>query len=197
MKQSGTGRLASVALLAGLLGGCLQPLHAPQLGNTGVSSSRLSEVVVDRIDGYLGYALKSELDFLLSASGAPTRNGRYLLKVKTQQSKASSILDARTGLSQSASVQVEAVYVLTDQQQSSKIVASGKTFASASFDRTQLRYGNLRAERDAEERVGKALAERLRIILATALSGYGNAGAAPELSPPDPDAPARNPGDEG
>lgn len=183
-------------LLAGVVGGCLQPLHAPQLGRPSAVSAGMSQVAVERIDGYLGYAIKSELDFLLTG-GAPARGTRYLLKVKTQQSKASSIIDATTGLAQSATVQVEAVYVLIDQQHGGKIRASGKTFASAVFDRSQLRYASLRAERDAEERAGKALAERLRIIIATALaSDAGASGAVPDLSPADPDAPAREPGDD-
>lgn len=196
MKNSILGRLVAPALLAGMLGGCIQPLHAPHLGAGTAAPSLLAQVSVDPIEGYLGYAIKSELDFLLNGSGAPTTSGRYLLKVKTQQSKASSIIDSTTGLAQSATVQVEAVYVLIDQQQGGKIRASGKTFASASFDRSQLRYASLRAERDAEERVGKALAERLRIIIATSLAANRAAGAPPELSAPDPDAPARDPGDE-
>ena len=71
-------------------------------------------------------------------------------------------------------------------------------FASASFDRSQLRFATLRAERDAEERVAKSLAERLSIIVTTALARDSVTGPkpTPELSPPDPEAPARDPGDE-
>jgi LPS-assembly lipoprotein len=188
-------RIAAALLLAGLAGGCMQPLHAPQLGRSSAASAAMAEVAVERIDGFLGYAIKSELDYLLTG-GAPARGTRYLLKVKTHQSKASSMVDATTGLAQSATVQVEAVYVLIDQREGGRIRASGKTFASAVFDRSPLRYASLRAERDAEERVGKALAERLRIIVATALARETPAGSPPELSPPDPDAPAREPGDE-
>ena len=85
-----------------------------------------------------------------------------------------------------------------DRQQGEKIRTSGKTFASASYDRSQMRFASLRAERDAQERLGKALAERLKIIVATALASDGPTGPtrAPELSAPDPDAPARDPGDD-
>lgn len=191
-------RFAAPALLAGLLGGCIQPVHAPNLGGGSRAASQLSQITVDRVEGYLGYILKSELDFLLTGGKEPTKGSRYLLKVKTQQSKASSIIDASTGRAQIATLQIEAVYVLVDQQQGGKIKASGKTFASASFDRSQLRFATLRAERDAEERVAKSLAERLRIIITTALARDIVTGpsAVPELSPPDPEAPARDPGDE-
>ncbi len=185
-------------LLAGLLGGCIQPVHAPSLGGGSRASERLAQVTVDRIDGYLGYALKSELDFLLTGGASPTRGGRYLLKIKTAQTKASSVIDASTGRAQIATLQIEAVYVLVDQKQDGKIKASGKTFASASFDRSQMRFATLRAERDAEERVAKSLAERLRIIITTALAKDSPASAAapPALSPPDPDEKASEPGDE-
>jgi LPS-assembly lipoprotein len=191
-------RFAAPMLLAGFLGGCLQPVYAPNLSGGSNTATLLSQVTVDRVEGYLGYILKSELDFLLTGGAAPTKNSRFLLKVKTQQSKASSIIDSSTGRAQIATLQIEAVYVLLDQQDSGKIKTSGKTFASASFDRSQLRFATLRAERDAEERVAKSLAERLRIIVTTALARDTFTGpkTTPELAPPDPDTPARDPGDE-
>ncbi len=190
-------------LLSGILGlsvaGCIQPVHQPKLGAPSGIAKELAQVSVDRIDGYLGYQLKSELDFLLTGGGAPSAGGRYLLKIKTQQSKASSIIDASTGRAQIATLQIEAVYVLVDQQQGGRIRTSGKTFASASFDRSQLRFATLRAERDAEEKVAKSLAERLRIIISAALArdnAAGSATAVPQLTPPDPDQPSADPGDE-
>lgn len=198
MIRTTLSRLAVPVLLAGWLGGCIQPVHAPRLGGTSPVAAQLAQISVDRIEGYLGYALKSELDFLLTGGATPASGGRYLLKVKAQQTKASSIIDASTGRAQIATLQVEAVYVLVDQQANGKIKASGKTFASASFDRSQLRFATLRAERDAEERVAKSLAERLRIILTTALAQEAASGATrvPELSPPDPDQPSSEPGEE-
>lgn len=198
MIRKSLSRLVAPVLLAALLGGCIQPVHAPNLINGSSTAAQLSQVTVDRIEGYLGYQLKSELDFLLTGGTAPTRNSRYLLKIKTQQSKASSIIDASTGRAQIATLQIEAVYVLLDHQQGGKIRTSGKTFASASFDRSQLRFATLRAERDAEEKVAKSLAERLRIIITTALANDAMTGprAVPTLSAPDPETPAANPGEE-
>lgn len=197
-------RLALLALPIALaigLSGCIQPVHAPHLGATGGGSRiapLLRQVQVANVEGYLGYVLKSELDFLLTGGDEPVSGSRYLLSVKTQQSKASSIIDASTGRAQIATLQIEAVYVLTDQQDGGKIKASGKTFASASFDRSQLRFATLRAERDAQQKVAKSLAERLRIIVTTALAREGSIGprSVPELSPPDPDTPAAEPGNE-
>jgi LPS-assembly lipoprotein len=188
-------RSFAAVLFASALGGCLQPVHGTRFSPT---SEKLGQVSVERIDGFLGYTLKSELDYLLTGGKQPSSNGRYLLKVKTKQSRASTLVDASTGLAQVGTLQVEAVYVLLDRQQSDKIKTSGKTFASASYDRSQLRFASLRAERDTEERLGKALAERLKIIISTALASEAALGPKqlPELSAPDPDAPARDPGNE-
>lgn len=188
-------RATAAVLLAGSLAGCLQPVHGTRFGP---ATAAMEQVVVERIDGYLGYMLKSELDYLMTGGKEPARGGRYLLKVKTKQTKATTVVDASTGLAQVGTLQVEAVYVLVDRQQGEKIRTSGKTFASASYDRSQMRFSSMRAERDAEGRLGKALAERLKIIIATALASETATGPSkvPELSEPDPETPARDPGDE-
>lgn len=195
MTLKSLSRSFAAVLLASALGGCLQPVHGTRFGQT---SANLGQVSVERVEGYLGYTLKSELDYLLTGGKQPTSNGRYLLKVKTKQTRANTLVDASTGLAQVGTLQVEAVYILLDRQLDDKIKTSGKTYASASYDRSQMRFASMRAERDAEERLGKALAERLKIIVSTALASDVTLGPAraPQLSAPDPDAPAREPGNE-
>lgn len=194
-------RLAILGTVAGGLAGCLRPVHAPQLGiGGGTIASELAQVSIAPIEGYLGYSLKSELDYLLT-NGQPASGTRYLLTVKTQQSGGTSIIDAQTARPQSVTLQAEATYELKDTK-TGAVRASGKTFGSANYDRSNQRYATIRAQRDAEERLGKALAERLRLIVIGALSNGGvprNAGPAPALSPPiDPweETPARDPGDD-
>lgn len=181
-------RFAPLALLALTLAGCLQPVHAPRLGvGNSALQATLSQVSVNEMPGFLGYTLKSELDYLLTG-GAPARGTRYQLTIKLYQDRGSSIIDAATGRAQSVTLQAQATYELKDIKEN-KIRASGKTFASAAFDRSQQRFATTRGMRDAEERVGKALAERMRIIVATALSQevLPVAAPAPELRPfPDP-----------
>ncbi len=126
MARSKTRGWWLAGLLALSLGGCIQPVHQPTLGGPSRIAQELAQVSVDRIDGYLGYQLKSELDYLLTGGGSPVAGGRYILKVKTQQSKASSIIDASTGRAQIATLQIEAVYVLIDQQQGGRIRASAR-----------------------------------------------------------------------
>jgi LPS-assembly lipoprotein len=177
-------RLASVLVLASTLAACFQPVHAPRLGGGGSAlQATLSQVSVDRIDGFIGYTLKSELDYLLTG-GAPAQGTRFRLKVTIIQDRGSSIIDGATGRALSVTLQAQAVYELTDLRDK-KIRASGRTFASAAFDRSQQRFATTRAQRDAEERLGKSLAERMRIIIATALSKevLPEASPAPSLEP--------------
>ncbi len=194
-------RLAILGAAAGGLSGCLQPVHAPHLGIGGGSiANELAQVSVAPIDGFLGYSLKSELDYLLT-NGEPAKGTRYLLTVLTKQTGATSIIDAATARPQSVTLQAEATYELKDTR-TGAIRASGKTFGSANYDRSSQRYATIRAQRDAEERLGKALAERLRLIVIGALSNNAaprRAGPAPALSQPiDPweETPTRDPGDE-
>jgi len=194
-------RLAILGVAAGALAGCLRPVHAPQLGIGGGSiAQELAQVSVAPIEGHLGYSLKSELDYLLT-NGEPAKGTRYLLTVKTQQTGATSIIDAATARPQSVTLQAEATYELKDTTNGS-IRASGKTFGSANYDRSSQRFATIRAQRDAEERLGKALAERLRLIIIGALSNGAaprTTSSAPALSQPiDPweEPPARDPGDE-
>lgn len=194
-------RLAILGVMAGGLSACLQPVHAPHLGvGGGPIAAELAQVSVAPIEGHLGYSLKSELDYLLT-NGQPASGTRYLLTIRTQQTGATSIIDAATARPQSVTLQAEATYELKDTVNGA-IRASGRTFASANYDRSAQRFATIRAQRDAEERLGKALAERLRLIVIGALSSNApprRTGPAPALSQPiDPweEAPVRDPGDE-
>lgn len=173
-------RMAISAMLLLFVSGCLQPVNGVRLGSAG--DSTLSDVSVGRVEGYMGYILKSELDFLLS-EGKAGKSGRYLLNIQAREVQDTPIVDSTTGRIQVANLLVQAVYELKDLQ-TNKFVTSGRTFASASYDRSTQRFSAERAKRDAQERVGKALAERLRAIIITALADGSDtkAGAMPVLS---------------
>ena len=175
-------RFGLALALSGSLAACLQPVNTPSWGRAGVSGSHFADINVSRIDGFLGHILQSELVFLFG-NGAHNPNARYALNVKTTSSKATSIVDNFNASVQSVSVQVEAVYELKDTT-TGKLKGSGKTFASSSYDRSSQRFATLRAQRDAEEKAAKLLAERLRIIIIGLLRSpeNGAAGPAPALT---------------
>lgn len=165
-----------------LLTGCLRPLHAPVSGADGEGNGALGLIDVAPMNGFLGHSIKSELDFLLQGGNPPSIAPRYRFTIQTRKTKSATTLDTTTGLAQSANLEIEAVYSLI-QMSDGVLRASGRTYVSASYDRSQLRFSSLRAERDAEERAARALAERLRSIAAIALSNPNSrAESAPALS---------------
>ena len=194
-----TFRLALVLTLAGLVSACFQPVHSPSLLG-GQMANRLAQVSVSKSDGYMAYILKSELDYLFT-NGAPAKNSRYHLELTSYQGRGSSIIDAATARAQNVTLQVETRYELKDIK-TGKLKGSGKTFASANYDRSQQRFATIRAQRDAEEKVAKALAERLKIIVASILASDTGVEAAPapalitpHIDPLD-EKPERDPGND-
>ena len=161
-------RFACVTLVAAGLAGCFQPVHGTRLESGTTFQAALSEVSVAPVPGYLGYIFKSEMDYLLTG-GVPAKNTRYILSMKISSASSSSIVDSASGRAQNVTLQVQALYELRDTK-TGKIRTSGRTFASAPFDRSTQRFATLRAQRDADERVGKSLAQRMRLLLATALA---------------------------
>lgn len=168
-------RLGFSAALLLFVAGCFQPVNGMRLGADGTAA--LSDVSVGRVDGYMGYILKSELDFLLS-EGKVGKSGRYLLNVQTRETQESPIVDSVTGRVQVANLVVQAVYELKDTN-TGKSIAGGRTFATSSFDRSTQRFSAERAKRNAQERMGKELAERLRSIVISALADRSGKDAAP------------------
>jgi LPS-assembly lipoprotein len=168
-------RMGFSAALLLLVAGCFQPVNSVRLGTDGAAA--LSDVSVGRVDGYMGYILKSELDFLLN-EGKAGKSGRYLLNVQARETQESPIVDSVTGRVQVANLVVQAVYELKDTK-TGKSVTTGRTFATSSFDRSTQRFSAERAKRDAQERMGKELAERLRSIIISALADRTGKEAAP------------------
>ena len=188
-------KIALVVALAGLTSACFQPLHAPNGSFSAAGSPLLRQVHVKPIDGWMGHQLKSELDFLFKG-GTPGIVPLYELRITTKETTSASLIDVSTGRAQSATLGGEAVYELVEMG-TGKRLTGGKTYASATFTRSIQRFANVRAQRDAETRMAKTFAERLRGITAGALLSPERASKTlPRLSENDENTQAANPGDE-
>ena len=64
----------------------------------------------------------------------------------------------------------EAKYTLNKVDGGAQVL-SGVANAAAAYDRSQQRYNDLRAARDAEIRLARALSEEISLRLASALAG--------------------------
>jgi LPS-assembly lipoprotein len=153
--------MAAVALL--LAGAsCIHPLYGPN----GVSA-KLAQIQVSPIPDRLGHYLAEELKFQTDGSGAPPPP-RYRLDVTVTESASTLITDIHTLSADAAIVTLNATYSLVDIA-TGREVTKGSLSSVTSYDRTEQRFANVRAARDAEIRAVNVLAEQLRTKLGIAL----------------------------
>ena len=147
------------AVLALGLAGCFQPLHGPQFG--GAIQAALGTVDVVKMEGHFGHQLKSELDFLLN-NGAPPANPQYRLTVAPAGTSGSVIVNVDSGRPQMMNFATVANYSLVSVADG-KVLSFGAARSNASYDRDSQRFATIRAQRDAEIRTAKSLAEEIKI----------------------------------
>lgn len=167
--------LARLALVAGLslgLSACFKPLYGPTASGeslqTVLASIDIPEISWPESQAVFGHYLRSELVYLLNGSGSATPK-RYVLKMTLSRSLSTPIVDSDSGRASSAIVGGTVTYTLTSPD-GSTIITQGTATNSASYDRYQQRFATVRAARDAEIRVAKALADQVKTRLAATLS---------------------------
>lgn len=155
---------ALVLLTAGALTGCIRPLYGSAGGPGGSVGAELAAIEVEPIGDYLGHELRNELAFLLSGgTPAPVRYRLVVVPVSTQQGAA---VDTLLGRSESATLALTAQYKLYAMGDKPAELTSGRAIISVNYDRTQERFANVRADRDARARGAKVLADQIRTQLA-------------------------------
>jgi LPS-assembly lipoprotein len=191
MQMRGAWHWIATIALGCLTAACLQPLHAPP---SATSTAQLAHVQVRPIEGWIGHQLKNDLDFFFKG-GTPGVTPLYELRIKTQETTSASLVDVTTGRAQAATLNGEIIYELVDMS-TGKLITAGKTFASTAFNRSAQSFANQRAQRDAEARLARTFAERLRGLTASALkSPFSQTPLTPSLTL-NPDRKEKNPGDE-
>lgn len=149
-----------------LLTGCLHPLYAG--GETGPIAEELRAIEVAPIGQRLGHYLENELIFDLNGTGAHV-TPRYRLTVSTSEGNSTPLVDTVTGIATASTVTTTADYALTALE-TGKVVAHGKVYVSATYDRTSQRFSDMRAAREAEQRDARTLADQIRTQIAAALT---------------------------
>ncbi|MES2905751.1 MAG: LPS assembly lipoprotein LptE [Pseudomonadota bacterium] len=151
--------LALAACQVQPLYGTFGPGGAPAIGDN------LSQVEIAPVGGRTGIALRNELIFVLTGGGQAVTNGRYKLAIAMQESATPTQYEQISGRATSAMNYTSATYVLTDTATGTKLYQS-RSFARSTFDQDVNRFANVRAERDAEDRAIKVLAQEIRNSLA-------------------------------
>lgn len=164
--------LRLVALLLGLgLAGCIRPLYAPIDAGAGDVAGSLRAVAIDPIPDRLGHYLGNELVFAFNGTGSQV-TPRYRLSVVLHHSVVTPLIDTVSGHASAGDLVVNAEYRLLPIDGGEPIV-TGSATTFASYDRTSLRFANLRAARDAEIRTARTLAEQIQSRVAAALAAKG------------------------
>ncbi len=159
---SSAWRPALAGALALALCGCIHPLY----GTNGVAS-QLAQIEVTPIPDRVGHYLAEELKFETNGSGSAPPP-KYRLNISTQESLGGLIVNLHSLTSDAASLTLTANYSLVEIE-TGKEVTKGSASATASYDRSQQRFANVRAARDAEIRAATVLADQIRTRIGIAL----------------------------
>jgi LPS-assembly lipoprotein len=153
-------------LLAALpAGGCFQPLYG-EAAHPGLTAD-MRAIVVAPIKDRIGHYLGNDLIANLNGTGAVVQP-KYRLTVTTTIGNATPTVSSQIEAANAATVTGAANYSLTPFGGGDSIVA-GQATAVAVYNRNEERFANLRAERDAEIRIAKSLADEIELRLAAYL----------------------------
>jgi len=169
-------RFCAVLALAGLTGGCFQPLYAERptpVGGVGVAT-QLRAVDVSPIDAPGGSRLsrvsvgvRNELIYDLTG-GSGGYSPTHRLDVKLSATQLQVIVDINTARPDFNNYGIDSTYTLTELA-TGKVVVKGQTFARVSYNipGQEQRFAGERGLRDAENRAAKEIAENIRSRLAS------------------------------
>ncbi len=146
----------------------VQPLNAEKPGTT-ATRSELSGVDILEVDTRVGQQVRNHLIFGLNGGGRP-EGATHTLKLDIKSVRTNISIVTSTQAPTAAQVMVTASYTLNDKA-NNVTLATGIRQAVASYDRTNQSFANQRAERDAENRAAREVAEQLRLAIAAALAG--------------------------
>jgi LPS-assembly lipoprotein len=165
-------RFAVAAALTLSLSACFRPLHGPTARGESLQAVMASIDVPENqlADQYsqVEHFLRSELIFNLNGSGVPAPK-KYKLALSYSQALVTPIVDSVSGRALSATVQGTLVYTLTTLD-GSQTITTGTATANATYDRFEQRFASIRANRDAQIRVSKDLADQVRTQIAAVLA---------------------------
>ena len=162
----GLGAFAALAL-AGGLAGCFQPLYS-EAAHPGLAED-LRAIEVEPIKDRIGHYLADNLTTDLNGTGQ-TPTPKYKLTVTVVTTSVTPTVSSLTNVATSATMTADAKYTLNKADGGAQVLTNVAS-ANASYDRSQQRYNDLRASRDAEIRLARSLADEISLRLAAQLAG--------------------------
>jgi len=156
-----------------ILSGCgdassgFRPLYGSAALGGAATQEKLATVDIAPIPGRVGQRIRNELIFQATGGGkaAPPQ---YRLDIAIRESVVSTLVMVN-GNAGGQIYSIEASYNLIRLSDKS-VVASGKSFGRASFDRVTSIFANVEARQDAENRAAESVSEEMRTRLLAILS---------------------------
>lgn len=164
-----TLRLLAVCLFAAAAAGCqFQPMYAqtPLFGSGPSLRDTLKDVDVASIDGRIGSELRNDLIFELTGGSGNQPNAPYRLTMVVTTNAVNPIVDVTSGRPETEIISFDVTYKLHDVVRDRNVLTE-KALARVTLDRGPQRFARVRAQRDAENRAAKVVAEQIRARLAT------------------------------
>ncbi|MGB3388563.1 MAG: LPS assembly lipoprotein LptE [Pseudaminobacter sp.] len=165
----------SLSLSLAVLSACtVRPLYSDAgmaAGAPAGARAGLSSIAIKPVATRYGQEVRNHLIFGLNGGAGQPANPLYslTLDVTARASAAATIQRALEEEPTASMMTVAATYVLTDAK-TGKVVAQGRREASSSYDVPRQSFAALRAQRDAENRAARELAELLRLAIGQDLS---------------------------
>jgi LPS-assembly lipoprotein len=153
--------------LAGSLAGCFTPLYSEAAHPGLVEDMRAIEVVP--IPNRVGHYLAEDLIADINGTGQTASPPKYRLVVTISLGTQTPTVNSETNVATSATLTGDATYSLI-KVDGGKEVLKGTASEAAAYDRSQQLYADLRAARDAEIRIARALSSEISARIATALA---------------------------
>jgi LPS-assembly lipoprotein len=166
--------IAAVGLLS-LAAGCqARPLYGSGATLTSGATGEvtpLSSISVKAVGSRPAQIVRNQLVFLLNGGAQPQATTRYSVGLNVSAGTSSAAYVQRTSEDEptAGSVTMRGAYDITDNT-TGQVIRTGSRQVVSSFDVPRQQFSALRAERDAQERAGRELAELLRLAIAQDLS---------------------------
>jgi len=148
-------------------GASFRPLYGSASLGGAATQEKLATVDVAPIPGRVGQRIRNELIFQ-TTGGGKAQTPQYRLDIAIRESVVSTLV-MTNGNAGGQIYSIEASYNLI-RLSDKTVVASGKSYGRASFDRVESIFANVEARQDAENRAAASIGEELRTRLLAILS---------------------------
>lgn len=168
--------LSGLIAAAGFLSACTaRPLYsnAPLSAGSQVGAAdELASIAIKPVNSRYAQQVRNNLVFAFTGGAERPANPLYSLDLGvTERIQSAAIIQTSTNedTPSAGTVTLTGNYTLTDAKTGEKI-ASGKRSISSSYDRPLQEFASYRAQRDAENRAARELADLLRLAIAQDLA---------------------------